>query len=145
MFHGDFLLPFLDPVQWRSNTPIQKFHHLKNFSHLLSQLLVLWVAVAEQWWDFTVDTKERGWTKPKAHRSPRTCLKVDGAPSSLLGYQQQTLHMYTSHAAFLRHHSLEHSFVLALQSVASVSKPAARETYYEPSFIPQLHSYLLCY
>lgn len=83
--------------------------------------------------------------KPKAHRPPGTRLKVDGIPDSFVGYCQQKLLMCASFAVFPRHHSLEHSFVLALQSVASVSKPAARETHYKPFFMTRLHSYLLCY
>lgn len=129
-----FCLPLLYLLQWRSHTPIQKFYQLKQFSYLLSHLLVLWVAVAEQWRDLTVDTEERGWMKPKAHRPPGTCLKLDGAPDSPVGCQQQKLLMCTSFSAFLRHHRSEQSFVLAFQSDASVSKPAARETRYEPFF-----------
>lgn len=56
-------------LQWRSHTPIQMFHLLKHLFYLLSHLLVLWVAVAEQWWDLHVDTEERYWIRPKAHRT----------------------------------------------------------------------------
>ena len=81
----------------------------------------------------------------KGLQTSRDLSEVDGAPDSHVGYWQQKLLMCTSFAAFLSHHSLEQSFVLALQSVASVSKPAARQTHYEPFFVTRLHSYLLCY
>lgn len=83
--------------------------------------------------------------KPKAHRPPGTPLNMDGAHDSLASKQQQKLLLCTSFAAFLGLHSWEQSFVLALQSVASVSKPAARETLQEAFFGTRLHSYLLCY
>lgn len=83
--------------------------------------------------------------KPKADRPPRTHLNMDRAHDSLAGNQQQKLLLCMSFAAFLRHHSWEQSCVLALQLVASVSKPAARETLHEAFFGTRLHSYLLCY
>lgn len=60
----------------------------------------------------------------------------DGGQSTWLpvGYWQQKLLMCTCFDAFLRLRSLGQNFVLALQSVASVSQPAARETHHETLF-----------
>lgn len=58
------------PVPCNEGTIFQFwFHQLKHFCYLLSHLLVWWVAVAEQWWNLHVDTEERHWMRPKAHRA----------------------------------------------------------------------------
>lgn len=56
-------------LQWRSHAPIQMFHLLEHFCYLLSHLLLLCIAVAEQWWDLHVDTEERQWMRPNTNRT----------------------------------------------------------------------------